>query len=214
MMWPDASVGDKVASPTRRGLCLVIAAPSGCGKTTVAQQILATDTSISQSISATTRAPRPLERDGMDYHFVSQDEFDHLVSSGGMLEHATVFGRSYGIPSAPVFTAIEGGADVLLVIDWQGHRRLLEELPGDVVGVFLCPPSLDELRRRMRARGDTEVELQLRMDQAENELSHANEFEHIVVNDVLPQTVSDVRSILKAARLQRFNAASCQVLAP
>lgn len=188
-------------TPTRRGLCLVLAAPSGGGKTTVMEALLRDDTRIRQSVSVTTRAPREGEVEGLHYYFRSQTEFEALVASDGMLEHATVFGRSYGIPRAQVEAALDNGTDLVFVIDWQGHRTLREKLPGDVVGVFLAPPSLEVLERRLRGRGDAQEDVAKRMGEAEAECSHAPEFDHVVVNEDLGEAIEAVRAILNEARL-------------
>ncbi len=187
----------------RRGLCLVLAAPSGGGKTTIAQRLLELEPGLRQSVSATTRPPRPGEVDGVHYFFRSQAEFDGLAASGGMLEHAAVFGRSYGIPRAPVEAALAGGTDLLFAIDWQGHRTLLAKLPGDVVGVFLLPPSAAELERRLRSRGDAWEDVRHRMSLAASEESHAGEFAHAVVNDDLAAATGAVRALLMRARQER-----------
>ncbi|MDE8342637.1 MAG: guanylate kinase, partial [Acidocella sp.] len=139
----------------RRGLCLVLAAPSGAGKTTLSRALLASDPGLSLSVSVTTRGPRTGEVDGQHYHFISQDRFEQMVERGELLEHATVFGRSYGTPRAPVEAALAAGKDILFDIDWQGFRQLRAALPGDVVGVFIMPPSLPDLTARLTARGDS-----------------------------------------------------------
>ncbi len=186
-----------------RGLCLVLASPSGGGKSTMMARLLDVEPGIRQSVSVTTRAPRPGEVDGVHYYFCPQDEFDFLVRSGSMLEHATVFGRSYGIPRAPVEAALDAGTDVVFVIDWQGHRRLQEMLPGDVVGVFLVPPSVEELRARMERRGDAAADVEARMAEAEAEMSHRGEFDHEVENNDIDQAVDQVLGLLEAARSAR-----------
>ncbi len=188
---------------SRRGLCLVLASPSGGGKTTMMSRLLATDPGLRQSVSATTRSPRPGELDGVDYYFCDQREFDLLVTSDSMLEHATVFGRSYGIPRAPVEAALDAGTDVVFVIDWQGHRRLRDQLPGDVVGVFLVPPSMAELRARLERRGDAAADIESRMADAGSEMSHRSEFDHQVENDDLDCAVEEVRALLEDARALR-----------
>lgn len=185
---------------SRRGICLVLAAPSGGGKTTVMEALLGSEIGLRPSVSVTTRPPRPGETEGVHYYFRSQEDFAALVASDGMLEHATVFGRSYGIPRAQVEAALAGGTDLVFVIDWQGHRTLREKLPGDVVGVFLDPPSLEELERRLRSRGDGEVDVAKRMAEATNEMSHREEFDHVVVNDDVGAAIEAVRGILLAAR--------------
>jgi len=189
--------------PIRRGLCLVLAGPSGSGKTSITERLLARDTGIVQSVSATTRAPRPGEIEGVHYYFHSQASFDDLVANGGMLEHATVFGRSYGIPPAPVVSALEKGIDVAFVVDWQGHRTLREKLPGDVLGVFIEPPSFEILEERLRNRGDIAEIIAQRMAVAEDEVSHDREFDRVVINYNLDDAVARVQAILTVGRQER-----------
>jgi len=189
-------------SVRRRGLCLVLAAPSGGGKSTITRRLLESEKGIELSISATTRPPRPGERDGEHYHFLPQAEFDRLAETGGLLEWARVFGRNYyGTPRAPVERALAAGHDVLFDIDWQGHRQLREALPGDVVGIFLLPPSLPDLLARLAGRGsETEAEVARRMDSARDEMTHWSEFDHVIVNRDLDLAIEDVRAVLHAAR--------------
>jgi guanylate kinase len=188
----------------RRGLCLVVAAPSGTGKSTITRHLLAEDPDLALSISVTTRAPRPGEREGEHYYFRSQAAFDDMAASGELLEHATVFGRSYGTPRAPVLAALESGRDVLFDIDWQGHRQLRACLPGDVVGIFLLPPSLDALEQRLRRRAaDDAAEIARRLNAARAEIAHWQDFSHVVLNDDLATALADVTAILHAARLER-----------
>ena len=188
----------------RRGVCLVIAAPSGGGKGAVTQALLKAEPELSLSVSATTRKPRGDEQDGVHYHFVDQARFDAMVDAGEFLEYARVFGRNnYGTPRAPVQAALAAGRDVIFDIDWQGYHQLRTALPHDVVGVFLLPPSMEELERRLRGRGtDTPAEVAQRMATAHSEISHWIEFDHVVLNDVFPHTLAAVRAILQAARLR------------
>jgi guanylate kinase len=189
-------------SISRRGLCLVLAAPSGAGKSAITRALLAADPTLTLSISVTTRAPRFYETDGVHYHFRAQADFDAMVAAGDMLEWAGVFGRSYGSPRAPVEQALAAGRDVVFDIDWQGYRQVCQALPGDVVGVFIMPPSLVELEARLRARGsDSEAEILRRMATAEAEISHAREFDFLIVNQVLDEAVAQTRSVLEASRL-------------
>ena len=191
------------SEPGRRGVCLVVAAPSGAGKSTITRALMAEDTALKLSISATTRAPRADERDGVHYHFRSPEAFAVMVAQGQMLEWATVFGNSYGTPRAPVEAALLSGHDVVFDIDWQGHRLLREALPGDVVSVFILPPTLTTLEARLRARGDDEAEIDRRMRAARDEISHWGEFDHVVVNRDLGVATATVRSVLHAARCTR-----------
>lgn len=190
--------------PSQRGLCLVLAAAPGGGKTSVSRALLATEAGLSLSVSATTRAPRPGEQEGVHYHFHTEAGFAALVEAGGLLEHASFLNRSYGTPRAPVERALAAGQDVLFDIEWQGHRQLRAALPGDVAGVFLLPPSLAELERRLRGRGqDDEAGIARRLAAARTEIAHWDEFDHVLVNQDFASTVAAVRAILHAARCHR-----------
>ena len=186
---------------TRRGVCLVVSAPSGAGKSTITRALLDSEPALTLSVSATTRAPRPGEREGEHYFYRSQDQFAAMVAAGELLEWAEVFGRRYGTPRAPVEQALAAGRDVAFDVDWQGHRLLRAALPGDVASVFILPPSLPALRDRLRARaGDDAAEIERRMAAAQAEIAHWPEFDHAVVNDRLADAVDAVRSVLHAAR--------------
>lgn len=185
----------------RRGMCLVLAAPSGAGKTSLSRALLEGDSWMSLSISATTRAPRPGEVDGEHYFFKSSDEFAAMVEAGAFLEHATVFGRRYGTPRAPVEAALAAGRDILFDIDWQGFRQLRNALPKDVVGVFIRTRSVDELRARLVARGDDAETIERRMEEADSELAHQMEFDFIIENTDFAAALSDLRAIRRACRL-------------
>jgi guanylate kinase len=185
----------------RRGVCLVLASPSGGGKSAIARRLVGSDDNLSLSLSMTTRAPRTGEQDGVDYLFRTQDAFDAMVTENGFLEYAQVFGRSYGTPRAMVDAALPTGRDVVFDIDWQGHRSLRAALPGDVVGVFIMPPSLRALEDRLHKRGDGAAAVASRMARARDEISHWAEFDHVVLNDDFDQAVEQVRAILQAARL-------------
>lgn len=185
----------------RRGVCLVIAAPSGAGKSSIVRGLLAGWPGTRPSVSVTTRAPRLGETEGRDYFFRSREMFDAMVARGELLEHATVFGRSYGTPRALVEASLAAGEDVVLDIDWQGWRQLSRALAGDAVGVFILPPSLEQLEARLRGRGsDAPEEVTRRMRGARDEIGHWEEFDHVLVNDELAHCVAAVGSILTAAR--------------
>jgi guanylate kinase len=185
----------------RRGLCLVLSAPSGAGKSSVSRALLGCEPALRLSVSATTRAARPGEEEGVHYYFRSMEQFLALEAEGAMLESAEVFGRRYGTPRAPVEQALAAGQDVLFDIDWQGHRLLRAALPGDVVGIFLLPPSMPELERRLHGRGqDAPAEIARRMAAARDEIGHWADFDHVLVNHDFGETVAEVQAILHAAR--------------
>lgn len=189
-------------SDLRRGVCLVIAAPSGAGKSTITRRLLELEPALSLSVSVTTRGPRAGEVDGVHYHFIGQDQYDAMVSAGELLEWAGVFGKSYGTPRGPVEAALASGRDVVFDIDWQGYRQMRAALPEDVVGLFVLPPSVEELERRLRGRGTDSAEVIAgRMAAARAEMSHAAEFDFVLVNDALDRAVEEARSVLVAARL-------------
>jgi guanylate kinase len=187
----------------RAPFCLVIAAPSGAGKTSATRALLEQEPGLRLSVSITTRAMRHGETDGVHYHFRTQPEFDATAAAGGFLEHAGVFGRSYGSPRAPVEAWLAEGRDVLFDIDWQGHRQVRERLPGRVVGLFILPPSRAALVARLEGRGDPPETVARRMAAADAEMSHAGEFDYVVVNDDFDRTVAEVRAILHAERRAR-----------
>ncbi|MDQ1080441.1 guanylate kinase [Pseudoroseomonas cervicalis] len=189
---------------SRRGICLVLSAPSGAGKSSVSRALLEREKELRLSVSATTRAARPGEQEGVHYFFKSMAEFEAMEAAGEMLESAHVFGRRYGTPRAPVEQALAAGRDVMFDIDWQGHLLLRRALPADVVSVFLLPPSLTELERRLHGRGqDSAEEIARRMHAARDEISHWADFDHVLVNHDFHETVDSVRAIIHAARSAR-----------
>ena len=185
----------------RRGVCLVVSAPSGAGKSTITHALLESEPALHLSVSATTRAPRPGEVEGKHYFFRSAAQFDAMVAGGALLEWAEVFGRRYGTPREPVEQALAAGQDVVFDIDWQGHRLLRTALPRDVVSVFVLPPSIAALEHRLRKRaGDDAAEIARRMQAARTEIAHWPDFDHAVVNDHLADAIDAIRSVLHAAR--------------
>jgi guanylate kinase len=186
----------------RRGLLFILSSPSGAGKSTIARMILESDSDIGLSVSATTRPIRAGEKDGLDYHFVSDAEFDELVAGGKFLEWAHVFGHRYGTLKSEVWKQIEGGRDVLLDIDWQGTQQL-KQVDPDIVRVFILPPSMAELERRLRSRGtDSDEVIQGRMTRAHAEISHWAEYDYVLINDDAQHCRKLVHTILKAERLK------------
>src|SRR5476651_334973 len=182
---------------SRRGLMLVLSSPSGAGKTTLSRRLLQEDRDIDLSISVTTRKPRSGEIDGHDYRFVDHATFDAMATDDKLLEWAEVFGNRYGTPRAPVMTSLQSGRDVLFDIDWQGTQQLNEKARADVVSIFVLPPSIVELERRLSMRAqDDEGVIKQRMAKAGDELSHWAEYDYVIVNDALDRAFSQVRTIL------------------
>lgn len=189
----------------RRGLLLILSSPSGAGKSTLSRRIMQWDPAISFSVSATTRAPREGEQDGREYYFRTREEFQDLVATGQMLEHAEVFGNFYGSPRGPVEDAMAAGRDTLFDIDWQGGQQIRNSALGrDVVSIFVLPPSIPELERRLRGRGqDSEEVIAGRMAKSRDEISHWAEYDYVLVNRDIDETEEKLRTILMAERLRR-----------
>jgi guanylate kinase len=201
---PVREAGSKAAVIARRGLMLVLSSPSGAGKTTLSRLLLAQDPDVELSVSMTTRPRRLSEVDGRDYHFITQNKYDAMVSNGELLEWAEVFGFSYGTPREPVERVLAQGRDMLFDIDWQGTQQLLEKCRREVATVFILPPSFSELERRLRRRAEDSSEIiGKRMAKATDELSHWAEYDYVVVNHDLDQAFAQVRTILAAERLKR-----------
>lgn len=189
----------------RRGLLLILSSPSGAGKSTMARRLMDWDPTLRFSVSATTRAPRPGEENGVHYWFHSRESFGALVGSGGMLEHAEVFGNLYGSPRAPVEAAMAEGRDTLFDVDWQGGQQIRNSALGkDAVSVFILPPSIAELDRRLRSRGqDSDAVIAGRMAKSRDEISHWAEYDYVLINDDADRTFADLVAIVTAERLKR-----------
>ena len=189
---------------SRRGMMLVLSSPSGAGKSTISRALLANHDNLTMSISATTRSIRPGEVDGKDYIFIDQARFDSMVAKGEFLEYATVFGNSYGTPRGSVMGALNSGQDVLFDVDWQGTQQLRQNALEDVVSIFVLPPSIEELERRLYSRAqDTEEVVKGRMARAHDEISHWAEYDYIIINEEVDISISTADSILTAERARR-----------
>ncbi len=188
----------------RRGLLIILSSPSGAGKSTLASRLRDWDRSIRFSVSATTRPPRSGEEHGREYYFHSRAEFEAMVAADEMLEHAEVFGNFYGSPKGPVAEAIEAGQDVLFDIDWQGGQQVRNSSLGKhVLSIFILPPSIPELERRLRSRGqDSDEVIEGRMTKSRDEISHWPEYDFVLVNDDLDETFARLKTIVSAERLR------------
>ena len=195
------------ATPTsrqQRGLLIVLSSPSGAGKSTISRLLLEAEPEVRMSVSATTRPKRPGEVEDKDYHFVDDAEFDRMIAAGEFVEWAHVFGYRYGTPKAPVKQALRDGRDILFDIDWQGTQQLTAAMGEDLVSVFLLPPSMAELERRLRTRGtDSEAVIADRMQRAESEISHWPEYEYVLINENVDECLAQVRAIVAAERLKK-----------
>ena len=190
---------------SRRGILIILSSPSGAGKSTLSRRLLELDPEVRFSISATTRPPRPGERDGVEYLFIDRPAFEAMVAAGQMLEHAEVFGNLYGTPRAPVEAAVARGEDVLFDVDWQGGQQIRSsDLREAVVSIFILPPSIAALEARLRARGQDSPEVVARrMATSRDEISHWAEYDYVLVNENLKQCEEELRAIIAAERLRR-----------
>lgn len=188
----------------RRGVMFVLSSPSGAGKTTLSRMLLKFDRNVALSVSVTTRPKRRGEINGRDYHFIDRARFKDMVKNGELLEWAEVFGHHYGTPRRPVINALEAGRDVLFDIDWQGTQQLAEKARDDLVSVFILPPTIKELERRLWQRAlDSKAVIGARMAKAAGEMSHWPEYDYVIVNADLDQSVAEAQSIVTAERLKR-----------
>ncbi len=189
---------------TRRGLLLVLSSPSGAGKTTITRLLIEREPGLAISVSVTTRAPRAGEIDGKHYRFIDAAEFERMVAAGELLEHAVVFGNRYGTPRAPVEATLARGSDIISDIDWQGTQQLKENVRSDVVSVFVLPPSMAALQKRLESRAQDSAEVvRQRMAKSADEMSHWPEYDYVIVNRKLEDSVAQVQAILTAERLRR-----------
>ncbi|WP_205479309.1 guanylate kinase [Sphingomonas arenae] len=195
---------DPITGRRRRGLLIVLSSPSGAGKSTISRMLLAADNEVTMSISATTRPKRPGEVDDVDYHFVGPEHFDRMIADGEFVEWAPVFDYRYGTPKAPVKAALKAGRDILFDIDWQGTQQLHAAMGEDLVRIFILPPSMEELERRLRSRGtDSEEVIAFRMQRAASEISHWAEYDYVLINHQTEHCLAQVRAIVAAERLKR-----------
>ncbi|MCJ8191520.1 guanylate kinase [Sphingomicrobium aestuariivivum] len=195
----------ELAMKNRRGLLIVLSSPSGAGKSSISRQLMADDSNITMSISATTRAPRPGEVDGKHYHFVTDEEFDRMVDEDEFAEWAYVFDHRYGSPKEPIKEALRQGKDILFDIDWQGTQALVYAFGHELVPIFILPPSMEELEKRLRGRNtDSDAVIEGRMHRAEREIGHWFSYDYVLVNDDFTQCLDEVKKIIEAERLKKI----------
>jgi guanylate kinase len=188
----------------RRGILLVLSSPSGAGKTTISRALVAKDKKLKMSVSVTTRPRRPGEVNGKHYHFVTRDKFDAMVAQGELLEHAVVFNNCYGTPRGPAMKVLDSGGDIISDVDWQGAQQLKANVPQDFVSVFILPPSIPALKRRLQTRAQDSREVVLaRMAKSAEEMSHWDSYDYVIVNQDLAVSVRQVQAILDAERKRR-----------
>ena len=188
----------------RRGLMVVLSSPSGAGKTTLTRRLLADNPNMAMSVSATTRPPRPGEKDGVDYFFVAKEKFSELEAEGEFLEHAKVFDNYYGTPRTPVERALSQAQDVVFDIDWQGAQQLTQAAADDLVKIFILPPNMRELEQRLRTRAlDSDAVIAKRMSKSEAEISHWAEYDYVIVNEDVETALNELQIIVDAERMRR-----------
>lgn len=187
----------------KRGVCFIISAPSGAGKSTIANALRASQTNLIPSVSVTTRKPRPGEVNGVHYHFITKQQFKEQSETGQLIEWATVFDNGYGTPKAPIEEELAKGNNLIFDIDWQGHQQIRQALPKDVVGIFILPPSMEELKRRLQTRAsDDPQEINKRMAAALDEISHWKEFDYVIINNKLDIAITEAECVLKSEKLK------------
>ncbi len=188
----------------RRGLMIILSSPSGAGKTTLTRSLLAENNNMAMSVSATTRRPRPGEEDGKDYYFTSKEDFSAMIDEEQFLEHAKVFDNYYGTPRGPVEQALSEGKDVVFDIDWQGAQQLTQAASDDLVKIFILPPNMQELEKRLRSRAqDSEDVIAKRMSKSEAEISHWAEYDYVIVNQDVDMAMAELSAIIIAERQKR-----------